>query len=237
MDALATIRHRVSANRFDPAKPLSRVDIEELVSYATQAPSSFNLQHWRFVAVTEQSDKERLKAVAYGQHKVVDAAVTFVVLGDLEAHTKAAEILGQAVKAGIFDQATADQMIGMAGVMYADPAAQRDEAIRSASLAAMTLMLAAEAKGFVSGPMVGFDPQALQQEFQIPERYLPVMLIAIGHSGPGNWPRKPRLLLDEVLSMAITKACRKDSPDAAVPKGEDQGTQVHEGASDNPNDS
>ena len=200
MDTLEAITHRISANRFDPNKPLSRVEIEELVTCATQAPSSFNLQHWRFVALTERPDKERLKAVAYGQQKVVDAAVTFIVLGDLQAHTKLAEILGRSVKAGIFDQATADQMVTMANQMYVDPQRQRDEAIRSASLAAMTLMLAAEAKGLVSGAMIGFDPAGVKREFQITDRYLPVMLIAAGHPAPGNWPRKPRLSLEEVLA-------------------------------------
>lgn len=200
MNTLETINQRISANRFDPDKPLSRAEIGELVTCATQAPSSFNLQHWRFVAVTERPDKERLKAVAYGQQKVVDAAVTFIVLGDLKAHIKLPDILAQAVKAGIFDQATADNMVGMANQMYANPSAQRDEAIRSASMAAMTLMLAAQAKGLVSGPMIGFDPEGLKREFQITERYLPVMLIAVGHPAPGNWPRKPRLSLDDVLA-------------------------------------
>ena len=91
----------------------------------------------------------------------------------------------------------------MANQMYANPASQRNEAIRSASLAAMTLMLAAEAHGLVSGPMIGFDPEGVQREFQIPERYLPVMLVAVGHPAPGNWPRKPRLPLGEVLAYGM----------------------------------
>jgi nitroreductase len=162
MHTLGIINQRISANKFAPDTSLSHTVIEELVACATQAPSSFNQQHWRFVAITEPQDKERLKAVAYGQQKVIDAAVTFIVLGDLLAHTKLAETLGRSVKAGIIDQAVVDGMVGMAGQMYANPAAQRDEAIRSASLAAMTLMLAAEAKGLVSGPMIGFDPEGVR---------------------------------------------------------------------------
>ena len=52
---------------------------------------------------------------------------------------------------------------------------QRDEAIRSASLASMTLMLAANE--------------------------VPVMLIAVGRAAAGNWPRKVRRSIDEVLSI------------------------------------
>lgn len=103
MHTQMAIKLRVSANKFNPGARLSEAEIEELVAAATEAPSSFNIQHWRFVAVTEREDKERLKALAYNQQKVADAAVTFIVLGDLRGHEKLPDILGRAVKAGILD--------------------------------------------------------------------------------------------------------------------------------------
>jgi nitroreductase len=199
--ALQLIRTRISANRFDPTRTLSEREIRELVEYATHAPSSFNLQHWRFVAVVKREDKERLKKVAYGQQKVADAAVTFIVLGDLKAHDKLRGILSGSVEAGILSQKRADGWVDQAHKAYADPRMARDEAIRSASLAAMVLMIAAEAKGLVSGPMIGFDPEGVRREFGISGRYLPVMLVTVGYPAPGNTPRKPRLRVDEVLAF------------------------------------
>jgi len=201
METLRLIEQRISTNKYDPARRLSEGEIRELVGYARQAPSSYNLQHWRFVAVTEPADKERLKAVAYNQQKVADAAVTFIVLGDLRGHEKLPEILGRSVRAGILEQSVADGWVRQADAVYADGRMARDEAIRSASLAAMTLMLAAEAKGLASGPMIGFDPEGVRREFSIPDRYVPVMLLTVGHRAPGNSPRKPRLTVDEVLSF------------------------------------
>jgi nitroreductase len=201
MDTLSLIKQRISANKFDTTKTLSEDEVKELVFYATQAPSSFNLQHWRFVAVTEPSAKERLKAVAFNQQKIVDAAVTFIVLGDLEGHLKLPDILSRSVEEGIIAQDLADTWVGMADQMYANALMARDEAIRSASLAAMTLMIAAEAKGLVSGPMIGFDPIGIKREFNISERYVPVMLLTVGYAAPGNWPRKPRLHVYEVLAF------------------------------------
>ncbi len=201
MDTLSLIKQRISANKFDTTKTLSEDEVKELVFYATQAPSSFNLQHWRFVAVTEPSAKERLKAVAFNQQKVVDAAVTFIVLGDLDGHLKLPDILSRSVQEGIIAQDLADTWVEMADQMYANALRARDEAIRSASLAAMTLMIAAEAKGLVSGPMIGFDPIGVKREFNISEHYVPVMLVTVGYAAPGNWPRKPRLHVDEVLAF------------------------------------
>ena len=202
MDTLETIKHRISANHFDTTKTLSEAEIKELISYAIEAPSSYNIQHWRFVAVTKPEEKARLKAVAYNQAKVADAAVTFIVLGDLQAYEKLPQIYQPLVDAGALPQTTADHVVGMAtGIYQGNPQMQRDEALRSGGLVAMTLMLAAEARGLVSGPMIGFDPEGVKREFGISDRYVPVMLIAIGYAAPGNHPRKPRLSVDEVLAF------------------------------------
>jgi nitroreductase len=201
MDTLTTLKQRISANHFDTSRKLSEAEIKDLVGYATQAPSSFNIQHWRFVAVTDQAAKERLKAVAYGQPKVADAAVTFIVLGDLRGHERMREIYQPMLDAGAVKAEQVDAWVGMAAGMYADERNARDEAIRSASLAAMALMAAAEAKGLVSGPMIGFDPEGVKREFGISDRYVPVMLLAVGYAAPGNWSRKPRLAVDQVLSF------------------------------------
>lgn len=201
METLEVLKNRISANKFDTEKKLSEEEIRDLVRWAAEAPSAFNVQPWRFVALTRQEDKERLKAVAYGQQKVVDAAVTFIVLGDLRAHEKMPEIVRRSVAAGIIDQKMADGWVRMVDGAHADPQRARDEAIRGASLAAMALMVAAGDKGLVSGPMIGFDPEGVKREFKISDRYLPVMLITAGYPAPGNWPRKPRLTVDEVLSF------------------------------------
>lgn len=204
-DALSVLRHRISANKFDPQRSLSEAEIRELIDDATQAPSSFNIQHWRFIAVTDPAKKAELQAAAYNQEKVSQAPVTFVVLGDTAGHEKLPEILRRSVDAGIVPQEMADTWIGMANGMYGgNERMSRDEAIRSASLPAMALMFAAEGRGLVSGPMIGFDPAQVQKLFAIPERFVPVMLLPVGYPAPGNWRRKPRLRVDEVLSFNAT---------------------------------
>lgn len=198
---LSLINGRISANKFDTTRPVSEQMIQELIKYALKAPSAFNIQHERFIAVRKPEDKERLKIIAYGQQKIVDAPVTLIVLGDIEGHKKLPDILSRSVNAGIIDDTTATTWTDMANQMYENPLMARDEAIRSASLSAMTLMIAAEAKGLVTGPMIGFDPEAVKKEFAIADHYIPVMLITVGYPAVGNWPQKPRLQVDEVLAF------------------------------------
>lgn len=202
MDTLEIIKQRISANKFDTSRSISESEIKELVAYATEAPSAYNIQNWRFIAVTVPEAKARLKAVAYNQQKVVDAAVTFIVLGDLRGYERLPEILKPMVDGGVMKQQAADGWANMAISAYsASEQFARDEAIRSAAFAAITLMIAAEAKGFVTGPMIGFDPEGVKREFNISDRYVPVMLVTLGYAAPGNWPRKPRLSVEDVLAF------------------------------------
>jgi nitroreductase len=202
MDTIELIKQRISTNKFDTSRTLSEAEVKELVSYATEAPSAYNIQNWRFVAVTTPEEKTRLRSVAYNQQKVVDAAVTFIVLGDLRGYEKLPQILKPMVDGGLMDQSTADGWARSAASSYgADEQFARDEAIRSASFAAMTLMIAAQAKGLATGPMIGFDPVSVKREFNIADRYVPVMLLTVGYPAPGNWPRKPRLGVEEVLAF------------------------------------
>jgi nitroreductase len=203
MSVAATIQARTSSSSYDATRTLSEADISALIDLATQAPSAFNMQNWKFIAVHSKEAKARLLPLAYAQPKIVEAAVTFIVCGTLDEHLTMPAALAPTRDAGIIDQATYDGWVGAVTNMYgASPAMQRDEAVRSASLAAMTLMLAAQEKGLVSCPMIGFDPAGVSEAFALAATDVPVMLVTVGYTGPSNWPKKPRKPTSEVLAFA-----------------------------------
>ncbi|MCF3649025.1 nitroreductase family protein [Synoicihabitans lomoniglobus] len=191
---------RSTAGRFDSTRTLPDGVVEKLIHLATRAPSAFNLQNWRFIALESTPAKAQLKAVAFGQQQVVDAAVTFIVCGELESHRHLFARLQPAVDQGILPAALQQGWTDMAGGLHTDnPGLQRDEAFRSASLAAMVLMLAANSMGLAAGALSGFDPQALAESFQLSSHDVPVMLVTVGYPASGNWPQKPRRAVTDVL--------------------------------------
>jgi nitroreductase len=200
--ALELIRARVSTSHFDPAFEIDDDLVTDLIGYACEAPSSYNLQNWRFIAVKSPARKETLRNLSYDQQQVTQAAVTVIVIGTLNGHEQIRANMKPMLDAGHLDPAgfeawASDTVRGMSG----KPVKQRDEAIRSGSLAAMTLMTAAQAMGLASAPMGGFDAEAVCAEFGIGAAELPVMLVAIGRSASGNWPRKTRRPVNDVLSV------------------------------------
>lgn len=199
MDVHTAIHQRFSANKFDPDRPVSAEILNRLIDAARQAPSAFNMQQSRFVAVQDLEARRTLRGIAYDQAKVEMAPLVIVVLGDLESHHHFPEVTQADQDAGIYDQGLADYFVQAVQGTYGDPRRAHDEAIRSGSLAAMNLMTEATALGLATGPMIGFDPAKFKETFAIADHYLPVIMIAVGYPAEGNWPKKTRRGIDELL--------------------------------------
>ena len=82
---------------------------------------------------------------------------------------------------------------------------QRDEAIRSASLAAMTLMFGAVTRGWDTCPMIGFDPDAVSKILELDDSHIPVMLLTLGFRKEDPRPRSSRRAISEVVKMDTFK--------------------------------
>ena len=196
------ILSRSAAKYYDPAATLSDDQIRELVRIGTSAPTSFHLQNWRFIAVRTPEAKARLKPIAWNQPAIGDAAVTFIVCGQLVETGVIPERLAPLVEAGVMPASMVPEWEIPARDLYmAYPQRRRDEAIRTATFGAAAMIYAARSLGLGSTPMIGFDADAVHREFGLAEDEVPVMLLAVGEERPGNWAQKPRRPVTEVLDL------------------------------------
>lgn len=178
---LHVMNERHSVRAYEKGYVISDAEIEEMLAVTSQAPSSWNLQHWKFLIIKSEEAKQKMLPIAYNQQQVVDSSFTVVVLGDLEADKNAERVYGEAVESGFMNEEVKNTLVGQIKNAYASfPTFARDEAILNASLAAMQLMLAAKAKGYDTCPIGGFDKQKCKEEFNVPDRYIPVMMITVG---------------------------------------------------------
>ena len=193
---------RTTTGRFDPNFSLDDGTIAELVRLATRAPSAFHFQNWSFLAVRSSKAKDLLVELAFGQRQVRDAAVTYIICGGLKAHEQLRERLQPSVDAGIISSSLQRAWVDMATRFHEDNALlQRDEAIRSASLAAMALMVAARELDLDSGALGGFDHEGVRQTFNLTPEEIPVILVTVGRAAPGNWLQKIRRPVGDLLSF------------------------------------
>ncbi|WP_199615630.1 nitroreductase family protein [Paenibacillus alkalitolerans] len=193
------IRERRSVRSYDPSVRIPREELTEMLKQATLAPSSSNLQPWRFLVIDSPELKEKLLPIAYNQQQVVEASAVIAVLGDTESYRNAEKIYGEAVEAGFMPADTAKSFIKQSTSMYSSLPREvaRQIVFTDGGLISMQLMLIARAKDYDTVPMGGYDKAKFAEAFGIPDRYVSVMLIALGKAAKPGHPTT-RLAIEDV---------------------------------------
>jgi len=154
-EILDVIRHRWSPRAFDPGRPVSRSDLIRLFEAARWAPSSRNEQPWRFVLADRHASPEAFAAFA-GTLKGKNPTWA----------TSASALVLVAVRTTL----------------------ERDESEnRSANYdtgqAVGFLTLQATAMGLGIRQMAAFDRARAADVAQVPEPFVPVVMMAVGYAG------------------------------------------------------
>lgn len=195
MNVSQAIQERRSIKVYDPQHRMTEAEIQWLLSLTMLSPTAFNIQHWRFVVVTDPALRQQIREVSWNQAQVTDASLLIVVTVDLKAWEK--EPARYWVNA---PQPVSDYLVSAIHGYYTDrEQAQRDEGMRSGGMAAMTLMLAAKEMGYDSCPMDGFDFDAVARLIKLPADHVPVMFVVIGKAMEPARPRGGQLPIDEVV--------------------------------------
>lgn len=173
---LELIQNRHSIKGYDTSFKLSQDEVKELLTYAGYAPSAWNLQHWKFIAVHSDKAKAKLLPIAFNQQQVAQASVTIIVLGNKKANENAEKVLSSLKGSPVYDN-----LIANINQTYQIPGYGDSQAYLNAGLATMQLINAATAKGLATNPMGGFDPVQMAETFDIDtNRYVPAVIVTIG---------------------------------------------------------
>ena len=195
MNIKEAIASRRSVKHFDPEHIMSEAEIEELMSHVILSPTAFNIQHWRFVRVVDTEKRQQIKAASWQQAQVTDASILLVVCADLNAWEKQPERYWREAP-----QEVQDFFVPAIADYYTNNhQAQRDECFRSASIAAMSIMLMAKEMGYDSCPMDGFDFDEVAKIIDLPHDHIITMMVAVGKKKEDARPRAGQLPLNEVL--------------------------------------
>ncbi len=154
MEIIPSIERRKSVVAFSE-KLIEEEKLELLFKAAHLAPSSMNIQPWRYIYVTHGSSTYNgvKAALNEGNRKWArNAPVLIISLAQTEY---------------IFN-----------GNKYTNKFAWHDT-----GMANMLLMLQATEFGLVTHPMGGFDTSLITDILEIPSDYVPVIIIAVGYPG------------------------------------------------------
>ena len=196
MNTTEAIYKRRAVKQFDNEHSLTEAEEKKLLEATIQAPTSFNIQHWRFVILRDPELRARIRTeFGNDQAQITDASLLVLFTADVKAWQKNPERYW--VNA---PKEVADLLVGWMGPFHDGREwLQRDEAQRSIGMAMQTLMLAAQDMGYQSCPMIGFEIEKLAELINLPEDHVMGPMVAIGKGTKDSWPKPGQLSLEELV--------------------------------------
>lgn len=170
-------------------RAIERATIDALYDLLKWGPTAFNAQPARYVILQSPQAKERLApGLSSGNRdKTLAAPAVVIVAQDLRFHEHLPEQFPAYDAKTLFD---------------ANPALRESTAQRNATLQGAYLILAARALGLDTGPMSGFDADAVDREFFADGRYRANFLVNLGYGDPESLrPRGPRLDFAQAVTV------------------------------------
>jgi nitroreductase len=153
--------HELFSGRWSPRafsnKPVDRAQLHQVLEAARWAPSSNNMQPWRFIVFDRQRHPAEFKrafdTLMPGNQKWNETVPVLVAIAAATVTPK-----GEPAKTAAYDTGAA----------------------------AMALVLQAHASGLATHQMGGFDRDAFRQAFSIPDDIQLIAMLAIGHFGDAS---------------------------------------------------
>lgn len=188
---LHQLHWRYAVKRFDPTRKISAEDWQTLEHALVLTPSSYGLQPWRFVVITDQAMKDQLVPISWGQRQVAEAShvVVFTVRkplteADVDRYVaRTAEVRGVA----------ADSLAGFKKMMMKSLVPPPPEvdihhwAALQAYIALGNFMTSAAMLGIDTCPMEGIVPEKYDELLGLPSEGLGTVVVAVaGYRAPDD---------------------------------------------------
>ena len=183
---LHRLQWRYATKKFDPSRIIPEAEWRALEEVLVLTPSSYGLQPWKFIVVTDRALRERLVGHSWGQKQVVDASHLVVMaikrdlgLPEIERYVqRVAEVRGVPVE-------TLAGFHKMMAKSLAPPPSGFDInewATRQVYIALGNFMTAAALMGIDTCPMEGIDPVKYDEVLGLKELgYSAVVACPAGH--------------------------------------------------------
>lgn len=159
---------RRSVKVYDPSVKISREEMTEILTEATRAPSSINLQPWRFLVIDSPEGKATLAPLArFNQRQVETSSAVIAVFGDLNNFDNFEQIFGEAVELGYMPQDIKEMQQEKVTAHFAalDPVVNRETVLIDGGLVSMQLMLVARAHGYDTNAIGGYEKDQIAEAF------------------------------------------------------------------------
>jgi nitroreductase len=195
---------RRSIRLYDKNVKINDDELKQIILEANLAPSSMNMQPWRYVIISSDEAKEKLRPGLYGNLRQLEtSAAMIVIFNDLHKFELAEKIYNTAVEKGLMPEEVREKQLANIRnmVQKVDLNKLHVSGMLDCGLAAMNLMYVAREHGYDTCPIGGFNHEMIHEIVDLDKnRYSPVMIISIGKAAEEGYP-SVRLPFDDVAKI------------------------------------
>ena len=176
------VMERYAVKLFD-GKILPENNVNELLEIIRYAPSSFNIQPWKIIVISDNELKEKLAPASWHQKQVTSCSHLLVFCADKDIAGNINKLEQLMIKNG----AKPENIAHYISIMRNFEKSLSDEqkiswAQRQTFLALGNALNGAKFLGFDSCPMEGFDPKEYSKILNLPKNLVPTALCPIGYA-------------------------------------------------------
>ncbi len=204
-DIIKSLNWRYATKTFDSNKKVSESDINTILESARLTPSSYGLEAWKFLVVTNPNIKTELRKASYDQTKVTDASHIIVVTRRTDITNLIPELVARISKNLNKEERELSGLKEMvSGTMsFHEKNKNLDSWLSAQTYIALGFMMETAALLEIDTcPMEGFDPNAVNNILGLKDKNLSVVsMLAIGYRGDDVFAsnKKTRRNLEEVV--------------------------------------
>ena len=156
------LKWRYATKKFDATKKLSQEQFDTVLESLHLSASSYGLQPWKFIVVTNPEIRAKIKAAAWNQTQITDASHLIVLA--VQTTVDAAYVDRFVASVSKTRNVPVDALKGYADMMKGSIAGRTLESVvewssRQVYIALGTALTAAAVSGIDACPMEGFDPK------------------------------------------------------------------------------
>ncbi|MCF7812588.1 NAD(P)H-dependent oxidoreductase [Candidatus Gracilibacteria bacterium] len=170
---------RHATKEFDPKKKVSEKNLQKILEAIRLTPTSFGLQPYHVIVITDQKLKEKIRTLSWDQPQVTTCSYLLVFC----ARTDSAQRIDQYLEiASEGKSEIREKLVGYEKMMRGSLGKMDFHwASRQAYIAHGFALAACAELEIDSCPMEGFDPEKLDQLLELPEHFKSIVMLPIGY--------------------------------------------------------
>jgi len=171
---------------FDETKKISDEDINYILEVARKSPSSFGMEAWRFLVITNDKLREKLKPFCWNQPQITTCSHLVVILAGIETLKVESGVVHSQLSHRGMSKEKLDSFIKLYASHLEDTLSS-DEKIyqwsaRQTYIASANMMNAAAFIGIDSCPIEGFEKENVEKVLELDTtKFQVAMLLPFGY--------------------------------------------------------